>query len=83
MHYDEDIAKIRKIKKNMIKYLSHANNLRFSFRYYHGKILPKDLQLKSRIKTQQSKTILQCAGKLLSQERIYLNHIIYRKWTRE
>ena len=39
-------------------------------------ILPKDLQLKSRIKTERSKIILQRAGKLLLQERIHINHVI-------
>ena len=38
--------------------------------------LPKDLQLKCRIKTEQSKIILQCVGKLLLQERIHISHVI-------
>ena len=46
-HYGEIIlAKIRKLEKTMKKYSSHSE------------ILPKDLQLKSRIKTEQSKLIL-------------------------
>ena len=60
----------------MIKYLSYTNHLRFFLRCHHNKILPKDLKLKGRIKTEQSKTILQRAGKLLLQERIHINHII-------
>ena len=61
----------------MIKYASYANHLRFSFGSHHNKILPKDLQLKSRIKTERSKTILQRAGKLLLHiNRIRINHFI-------
>ena len=60
----------------MIKYSSYTNHLRFSLRCHHNKILPKDLQLKSRIKTERSKIILQRAGKLLLQERIHINHVI-------
>ena len=52
-HYGETIlAKIRKLDKTMIKYSSYTNHLRFSLRYHHNKITPKDLQLKSRIKTE-------------------------------
>ena len=76
-HYGETIlAKIRKLEKTMIKYLSLANYLRFSLRCHHSKILPKDLQLKTRIKTERSNRILQCARKLLLQERIHINHVI-------
>ena len=65
-HYGETIlAKIRKLEKTMIKYSSYTNHLRFSLRCHHNKILPKDLQLQSRIKTERSKIILQRAGKLL------------------
>ena len=60
----------------MIKHSSFTNNLRFSLRCHHNKILQKDLQLRSRIKTEQSKIILQRAGKLLLQERIHINHVI-------
>ena len=63
MHYGEAIlVKIRKLEKTMIKYSSYTNHLRFSLRCHHNKILPKDLQLKSRIKTERSKIILQRAG---------------------
>ena len=76
-HYGETIlAKIRKLEKTKIKYSSYTNQLRFSLRCHHSKILPKDLQLKSRIKTERSKIILQRAGKLLLQERIHINHVI-------
>ena len=65
-HYGENIlAKIQKLEKTMMKYSSYINQLRFSLRCHHNKILPKDLQLKSRIKAEQSKIILQRAGKLL------------------
>ena len=58
-HYGETIlAKIRKLEKTMIKYLSLANYLRFSLRCHHNKIPPKDLQLKTRIKTERSNRIL-------------------------
>ena len=60
----------------MIKYSSYTNHLRFSLHCHRNKILPKDLQLKSRIKTEQSKIILQRAGKLLLRERIHINHVI-------
>ena len=50
--------------------------INLSLRCHHNKILPKDLQLKSRIKTERSKIILQRAGKLLLQERIHINHVI-------
>ena len=63
-HYGEAIlAEIGKLEKTMIKYSSYTNHLRFSLRCHHNKILPKDLQLKSRIKTERSKIILQRAGK--------------------
>ena len=76
-HYGETIlAKIRKLEKTMIKYSSYTNHLQFSLRCHHSKILPKDLQLQSRIKTERSKIILQRAGKLLLQERIHINHVI-------
>ena len=76
-HYGETIlAKIRKLEKTMIKYSSYTNHLRFSLRCHHNKILPKDLQLKSRIKTERSKIILQLAAKLLQQQLIHINHVI-------
>ena len=76
-HYGETIlADIGKLEKTMIKYSSYTHHLRFSLRFYHNKVLPKDLQLKSRIKTAQSKIILQHAGKLLLQERMHINHFI-------
>ena len=76
-HYGKTIlAKIRNLEKTMIKYSSYTNHLRFSLCCHHNKILPKDLQLKSRIKTERSKIILQRAGKLLLQERIHINHVI-------
>ena len=76
-HYCETIlAKIRKPEKAMIKYSSYTNHFRFSLRCHHNKILPKDLQLKNRIKAERSKIILQRAGKLLQLERIHINHVI-------
>ena len=58
------------------KYSSYTNHLRFSRCCHHNKILPKDLQLKSRINTERSKTLLQRTGKLLLQEWIHINHVI-------
>ena len=76
-HYGETIlTKMQKLEKTMIKYSSYTNFIQFSIRCPHNKILPKDLQLKSRIKTEQSKIILQHAGKLLLQEQIHINHVI-------
>ena len=76
-HYDETIiAKTRKLEKTMIKCSSYTNHLRFSLRCHHNKILPKDLQLKSRIKTERSKIILQRFSKLLLQELIHINRVI-------
>ena len=60
----------------MIKYSFYSNHLRCSLRCHQNKILPKDLQLKSRIKTERSNIILQLAGKLLLQEQIHINHVI-------
>ena len=48
----------------MITYSSYTNHLRFFLRCYHSMSLPQDLQLKSRIKAERSKAILQRAGKL-------------------
>ena len=80
MHYAETFrAKIRKLEKTMIKYSSCTNHLRFSFRCHHNKILPKGLQLKSRIKTERSKIMLQLAVKLLLQERIHINHVLHNR----
>ena len=74
MDYGETIlAKIRKLEKTIINYSSYTNHLRFSLRCHHSKILLKDLQLKSKIKTKQSKVTLQRAGKLLLQEWIQIN----------
>ena len=76
-HYRETIlAKIRKLEKTMIKYSSYTNHLRFSLRCHHNKVLPENLQLKSRIKTERSQIILQRAGKLLLQEQIHINRVI-------
>ena len=71
-HYGQTIlAKIWKLGKTMIKYSSYINHLRFYLCCHHNnKFLPKDLQLKSRIKTERIKIVLQPAGKLLLQERI-------------
>ena len=60
----------------MIKYSSYSNDIRFSLRCHHSKILPKELQSKIRSKTEQSNTILQGASKLLLQEWIHINHVI-------
>ena len=64
------LADIRKLKKPMFKYSSYTNHSRFSLFCHRNYILPEDLQLKRRIKTEQSKAILQCAGKLCKNEYI-------------
>ena len=69
-------AYIWKLEKTVIKFSSYTNHLQFSFCCHHNKILPKDLQLKSRIKTKRSKAILQSAGQELLEEQIYINDFI-------
>ena len=77
MNYGETIvATIHKLEKTMVKYSSYTNNLQLSLPFHHYKIVPKDQQLNSRIKAEGSKIILQCAGKLLLQEQIHINHVI-------
>ena len=72
-HYGEAIlAKILKLEKIMIKYSSYTSHLRFSLRCHHNKILQKDQQLKSRIKTKQCETILKRSGKLLLQKQMHI-----------
>ena len=63
--YQKTLANIRKLEKTVIKYSSYTNHLHFSLRFHHSKILPKDPQPKSRIKTERSKIILKRASKLL------------------
>ena len=76
-YYSETLlTKMRKLEKTTIKSSLYTNHLRFPLRCHHNKILPKNLQLKGRIKTEQSKTILQRYGKLLLQDRIHINHVI-------
>ena len=56
-YYDEPmLAKIWKLKKVIIKYLSYTNHLTFSLCCHHKNVLPKDLKLKSTFKTERSKT---------------------------
>ena len=59
-----------------LPYSFYINHLRLSLFCHHNKIVPKDLQLKSRIKIERRKKMLQRAGKLLLQELIHINHII-------
>ena len=50
-HYGDTIlAKIRKLEKTLIRYSSYTNHLQFSLCCHHNKVLPKYLQLKSRIR---------------------------------
>ena len=60
----------------MIRYSSYTNHLRFFLLFHHNKILPKNLQLKSRIITGRNRIVLHRTGKPLLQERISINHII-------
>ena len=76
-HYGEAIlAKIQRLERTIIKNSSFTNHLSFSLCCSHNKILLKDVQLKNRIKTEWSKTILQRAGKLLLQEQIHIKNLI-------
>ena len=80
VHYSEDIPlKIRKLEKNMIKYLSYTSHLRLSLCCHPNKILSKDLQLKSRIKNERNKTIFHHAGKLVLVKQINISHAIHEK----
>ena len=66
MHYGEVIlAKIWKLEKTVIRYSSYTNHSQFSLRCHHHRILPKDLQLKGRIKTERSKTMIYIIHKIL------------------
>ena len=77
LHYGETIlAKIRKLEKTMIKYSSYTNHLRFCSLLSSQQDSTEKATTKSRIKDNQSKIILQCAGKLLLQERVHMNHVI-------
>ena len=69
------VAKIRELDKTIIKHSFYTNYLRFFLRFHNNKILTKDLQLKSKIMTERSKTILN----LLLKERVYINHVIRDK----
>ena len=74
-----DISKLLMMKlleKTVIKYSSYTNQLRFAFHCHHNKILPRELQLKSGIKTERSKTILQHPGKLLLRDGIHINQVV-------
>ena len=73
--YGESIlSEARHLERTRIKYAKYTNHLRFSLRCYHNNLIPKDLQLKSRIKTSRSKQILDRASRPLLQERSDINH---------
>ena len=77
-HYGEVIlSKIWKLEKTMIKCSSCTNRLVFSLRCHHNKIPPKDVQLKSRMKTKRIKIILERTSKFLLQEQIHINHVVH------
>ena len=83
MHYGEAIlAKIRKLEKTMIRYLSYSNHSWFSLLFVrcHNKILAKNQQVKSKIKTELTITILTFAGNFLWQEWVHINHFIRGKF---
>ena len=76
-HYGEtSLEKIWKLEKAIMKHSSNGNHLPVSFNCHRNKFLLGDLRVKSRTKTEWSKTILQHTCKLPLQERIYVNHAI-------
>ena len=76
-HYGEAILlKIQKPEKTTIKYLSYTNHLRFFLPYHQNKIIPKDLQIKRRIKIKRNKSILHRASRLLWHYQIHINYVI-------
>ena len=73
--YGESIlSEARHLERTRIKYAKYTNHLRFSLRCHHNNLIPKDLRLKSRIKTIRSRQILDRASRQLLQERININH---------
>ena len=73
--YGESIlSEARHLERTRIKYAKYTSHLRFSLRCHHNDLIPKDLRLKSRIKTSRSKQILDRASRQLLQERININH---------
>ena len=73
--YSESIlSEARHLERTRIKYAKYTNHLRCSLRCHHNNLIPKDLHLKSRIKTSRSKQILERASRQLLQERININH---------
>ena len=79
-HYGEVIlSKVWKLEKTMIKCSSYTNRLVFSLCCHHNKVLPKDVQLKSRMKTKRIKTILERTSKFLLQEQIHINHVVHQR----
>ena len=68
--YGESIlSEARHLEGTGIKYAKYTNHLR-----YQNNLVPKDLRLKSRIKTSRSTQILERASRQLLQERININH---------
>ena len=76
------LAKIRKLEKTMIRYLLYSNHSWFSLLFVrcHNKILAKNQQVKSKIKTELTITILTFAGNFLLQEWVHINHFIRGKF---
>lgn len=66
LQYGESIlADVRRLERTNLKYGNYTNHLRFCLRCLHNNTLPKDLQLKCKVKTSRSREILRKAGKLL------------------
>ena len=64
--YGESIlSEARHLERTGIKYAKYTNHLRFSPNCHHNNLIPKDLHLKSRIKTSRSKQILDRASRQL------------------
>ena len=80
-HYGETIlAKVQKLEKTMIKYSSYTNYLRFSLHCHHNKILPKDLQLKSKMPN-DGRSISQNVAHWNILVHDVINLLYYEYWT--
>ena len=76
LYEPEHTVKFSSVHQCTFKYSFYTNHLRLSLCCHYNKIVPKGLQLKSRINIERRKKMLQRAGKLLLQELIHINHII-------
>ena len=74
-HYGESIlSEARHLERTRIKYAKYTNHLRFSLRCHHNNLIPKDLRLKSRIKTSRSKQAVFPRRSNISAYNLLTNH---------